>query len=130
MRLTALLNHSKTHVGKTAVVTASTDGIGLAIARRLGQDGAKVWISSRKEDNVKKAIDTLRDEGLDVNGLGNGFVFRFNYNLNVVHLCTTSDCIINYALFMCILILASLSRRTECASINVNKYCNGKRWKN
>ena len=57
------------HQGKTALVTASTDGIGLAVARRLAQDGAKVWISSRKEQNVIKAIDTLRNEGLKVDGM-------------------------------------------------------------
>ena len=73
MRVTSLLmHHCKTglHAGKTAVVTASTDGIGFAIAKRLGQDGAKVWISSRKSENVSNAINTLRNDGLDVNGLG------------------------------------------------------------
>ena len=30
--------------GKVAIVTASSDGIGLAIAERLGMDGAKVSI--------------------------------------------------------------------------------------
>merc|ERR1712037_111076 len=44
----------------TAIVTASTDGIGFAIAKRLAQDGAKVWISSRKQDNVDAALDELR----------------------------------------------------------------------
>jgi len=57
------------HAGKTALVTASTDGIGLAIARRLAQDGAKVWISSRKADNVTARIDELRAEGLNVDGM-------------------------------------------------------------
>ena len=47
MRVTGSL--LKTLKNKTAIVTASTDGIGLAIARRLAQDGAKVWISSRKD---------------------------------------------------------------------------------
>ncbi|XP_003743672.1 dehydrogenase/reductase SDR family member 4 [Galendromus occidentalis] len=55
--------------GKVAVVTASTDGIGFAIARRLAQDGAKVVISSRKEDNVNKAVETLTKEGLTVTGV-------------------------------------------------------------
>ena len=55
--------------GKTAIVTASTDGIGLAAARRLAEDGAKVWISSRKEDNVVQALDALKADGLNVNGL-------------------------------------------------------------
>ena len=64
------LARSAALAGKTAIVTASTDGIGLAIARRLGQDGAKVWISSRKESNVDSALTSLKDEGLDVDGLG------------------------------------------------------------
>jgi dehydrogenase/reductase SDR family protein 4 len=36
-----------------ACVTASTKGIGFAIARRLGLDGAKIIVSSRKDANVK-----------------------------------------------------------------------------
>ncbi|XP_060536637.1 dehydrogenase/reductase SDR family member 4-like [Cylas formicarius] len=55
--------------GKIAIVTASTDGIGLAIARRLGNEGAKVIISSRKEPNVLRATKELTDEGLEVKGL-------------------------------------------------------------
>ncbi|CAG7725764.1 unnamed protein product, partial [Allacma fusca] len=35
-----------------AIVTASTDGIGFSIAKRLANDGAKVMISSRKQKNV------------------------------------------------------------------------------
>merc|ERR1711970_528617 len=67
MRLTGrVLQNLK---GKTAIVTASTDGIGFAAARRLAEDGAKVWISSRKEDNVIQAIDALKADGLNVNGL-------------------------------------------------------------
>lgn len=50
--------------GKVAVVTASTDGIGFAIARRLAEEGAKVVISSRKEKNVEKALKTLHEDGL------------------------------------------------------------------
>ncbi|XP_076381655.1 dehydrogenase/reductase SDR family member 4 isoform X2 [Megalopta genalis] len=51
--------------GKTAIVTASTDGIGFAIARRLAQEGAKVMVSSRKDSNVKKAVEQLQSEGLE-----------------------------------------------------------------
>lgn len=55
--------------GKVAVVTASTEGIGFAIARRLAREGAKVMISSRKEKNVTKAVTELKNEGLTVSGL-------------------------------------------------------------
>ncbi|XP_007180654.1 dehydrogenase/reductase SDR family member 4 isoform X2 [Balaenoptera acutorostrata] len=53
---------------KVALVTASTDGIGFAIARRLAQDGAHVVVSSRKQQNVDRAVATLHGEGLSVTG--------------------------------------------------------------
>lgn len=56
-------------LGKVAIVTASTEGIGLAIARRLGQDGAKVMVSSRKQENVDKTVKALKSENLNVAGV-------------------------------------------------------------
>ncbi|XP_059497219.1 dehydrogenase/reductase SDR family member 4-like [Stegostoma tigrinum] len=55
--------------GKVAMVTASTHGIGFAIARRLARDGAQVMISSRKKENVDKALEQLQAEGLSVSGI-------------------------------------------------------------
>ena len=52
-----------------AVVTASTEGIGFAIAKKLAKDGAKVVISSRKEENVLSAEAELKKENLDVTGM-------------------------------------------------------------
>lgn len=54
--------------GKIAIVTASTDGIGLAIARRLGEDGAHVVVSSRKQTNVDSAVAELKGLGCSVLG--------------------------------------------------------------
>lgn len=54
--------------GKVAIVTASTEGIGLSIAKRLAEDGASVIISSRKEKSVKAVVDKLSGSGLDVRG--------------------------------------------------------------
>lgn len=39
----------KRFIGKVALVTASTQGIGFAIAERIGLEGASVVISSRKQ---------------------------------------------------------------------------------
>nr|XP_060475283.1 dehydrogenase/reductase SDR family member 2, mitochondrial [Panthera onca]XP_060475285.1 dehydrogenase/reductase SDR family member 2, mitochondrial [Panthera onca] len=53
---------------RVAVVTGSTDGIGFAIARRLARDGALVVVSSRKQQNVDRAVAALQGEGLSVVG--------------------------------------------------------------
>jgi hypothetical protein len=49
--------------GKVAVVTASTQGIGLAIAQRLGLEGAAVVISSRKQ--VRPSLPAVVTSCLD-----------------------------------------------------------------
>uniref|UniRef100_F6XP99 Dehydrogenase/reductase 2 n=1 Tax=Ornithorhynchus anatinus TaxID=9258 RepID=F6XP99_ORNAN len=54
--------------GRVAVITGSTDGIGLAVARRLGRDGAHVVLSSRQQENVTRAVASLQAEGLSVSG--------------------------------------------------------------
>jgi len=43
-------------VGKTALVSGSTAGIGLAIASGLAQEGATVYINGRTEGRVKQAM--------------------------------------------------------------------------
>ncbi len=45
--------------GKTALVTASTGGIGFAIAKGLAESGATVVINGRSEGSVSKARDKL-----------------------------------------------------------------------
>ena len=55
--------------GKVAVITGSTRGIGLAIAERMAEHGAKVVISSRKQDvcdSVTKAINDRFGKGTAV----------------------------------------------------------------
>ncbi|KAL0534536.1 hypothetical protein IC582_028827 [Cucumis melo] len=55
--------------GKVAIVTASTQGIGFQIARRLAFEGASVVISSRRQKNVDEAVEKLKAEGLEVLGI-------------------------------------------------------------
>lgn len=45
--------------GKTAVVTGGTTGIGLEIARRLIEEGARVLITSRNAGNIERALAEL-----------------------------------------------------------------------
>jgi NAD(P)-dependent dehydrogenase (short-subunit alcohol dehydrogenase family) len=45
--------------GKTAVVSGSTAGIGLAIATGLAAAGADTVINGRRQDAVDRAIDTI-----------------------------------------------------------------------
>ncbi|XP_059693532.1 dehydrogenase/reductase SDR family member 4-like [Haemorhous mexicanus] len=55
--------------GKVALVTAGTDGIGLGVAEALGVAGAQVLLSSRRAQNVQRAVEHLRGRGLQVSGV-------------------------------------------------------------
>lgn len=54
--------------GKIALVTAATAGIGFGIAQRLGKEGAKLVICSRKQNNVDDTLKTLQDKGIECVG--------------------------------------------------------------
>jgi NAD(P)-dependent dehydrogenase (short-subunit alcohol dehydrogenase family) len=49
--------------GKTALVTGSTAGIGLEIARKLAAEGADVVITGRDQTKLDQAIDAIRRSG-------------------------------------------------------------------
>ncbi len=51
--------------GQVAIVTGGGTGIGLAIAKRLGELGARVVIGSRNSENLEKGSAALRHAGLD-----------------------------------------------------------------
>eukprot|EP01084_Bolivina_argentea_P134226 236792_1 len=51
-------------VGRVAVITGGTKGIGLAIAERLGLEGATIVISSRKQASIDSAVKQLKDAGV------------------------------------------------------------------
>jgi 3-oxoacyl-[acyl-carrier protein] reductase len=48
---------------KVVLVTASSKGIGYAVAEAMLAEGARVAISSRNEESIKKAADTLSQNG-------------------------------------------------------------------
>jgi len=51
---------------RAALVTGGSSGIGLAIARALGEDGYELTISARRPDKLDAAAQELRSAGIEV----------------------------------------------------------------
>ena len=54
---------------RAALVTGASSGIGLAIARALGEDGYALTISARRPQKLEAAAEELRGEGLEVHSV-------------------------------------------------------------
>jgi NAD(P)-dependent dehydrogenase (short-subunit alcohol dehydrogenase family) len=50
--------------GRVAIVTGGATGVGLVAARALAQLGARVVLASRKEDALRRSVESLRSEQL------------------------------------------------------------------
>src|SRR5690348_3422031 len=51
---------------RAALVTGASSGIGLAIARTLGEEGYALTVSARRPDKLEGAAESLRSEGFEV----------------------------------------------------------------
>ncbi len=54
--------------GQNAVITGAAQGIGLAVAQRLADEGATVFLVDRAEIPLQEAIESLRHAGYKVSG--------------------------------------------------------------
>ena len=54
---------------RAAIVTGASSGIGLAIARVLGQEGHAIAMAARRPEKLENAVAELKAEGLEVQGV-------------------------------------------------------------
>jgi NAD(P)-dependent dehydrogenase (short-subunit alcohol dehydrogenase family) len=59
---------------RAALITGGSSGIGLAIARALGEDGYGVTISARRPEKLEAAAEDLRAAGLDIHSVAANMV--------------------------------------------------------
>ena len=51
---------------RAALITGGSSGIGLAIARALGEDGYALTVSARRPEKLETAAEGLRTDGIEV----------------------------------------------------------------
>ncbi len=51
---------------RAALITGGSGGIGLAIARTLGEEGYGLTLSARRAEKLEQSVQGLRDDGFDV----------------------------------------------------------------
>src|SRR5215212_8537801 len=51
---------------RAAIVTGASSGIGLAVARMLGEEGYALTVAARRPDKLAGAAEELRGAGLEV----------------------------------------------------------------
>jgi NAD(P)-dependent dehydrogenase (short-subunit alcohol dehydrogenase family) len=51
---------------RAALITGASSGIGLAIARTLGEEGYALTVSARRPEKLDAAVSGLREDGLEV----------------------------------------------------------------
>src|SRR3984893_10514119 len=54
---------------RAAIVTGASSGIGLAIARVLGEEGFGITMAARRPEKLDAAVEALASDGLDVHGV-------------------------------------------------------------
>jgi NAD(P)-dependent dehydrogenase (short-subunit alcohol dehydrogenase family) len=50
-------------IGKTALITGSTDGVGRVVATRLGQDGWRVLVHGRDRERGERVVSEIKNAG-------------------------------------------------------------------
>ena len=58
---------------RAAIVTGASSGIGLALARMLGEEGYGMTVASRRPEKLEAAADELRSAGYDVEAVPANF---------------------------------------------------------
>ena len=55
--------------GKTALVTGGSRGLGLQMAEALGEQGARIVISARKQEELDEAVAHLAERGIEASSI-------------------------------------------------------------
>jgi NAD(P)-dependent dehydrogenase (short-subunit alcohol dehydrogenase family) len=70
-------------VGKTALVTGGSRGIGKAIAAAYAREGGSVFVCGRNETDIERAVSEVRATGGDIHGLA-GDIGELNHARRIV----------------------------------------------
>ncbi len=103
---------------KTIIVTGGSMGIGLAVAKKCAEEGAQVIIAARNEDDLKNAVDKLKQISIKAHNFYSLDVSRIDEVKKFATWCTENNFQIN-GLVNCAGIYGPIGKTTE---INLEKF--------
>lgn len=59
------MTHRFSLKGQVAIVTGASRGLGLEMARAIGESGARVYMTARGVERLTQSVDTLKRDGID-----------------------------------------------------------------
>src|SRR5689334_21419696 len=86
-------------IAKTAIVTGASRGIGLAIDRRLANEGARVVITGRAQEALEQAVEQLGgpDRAHGIAGKADDAVYQAEAVRRAVDVFGSVDLLVNNA---------------------------------
>lgn len=99
---------------KVVIITGGSSGIGKALAEKFGQEGSKVLITGRREDELQATVHELRQKGITIQG------FRADVSVEEDNRFMAAEAIKHFGTIDVLINNAGISMRALFSEVDLN----------